>query len=80
MLDFKHKSFTTTTVHYYHNTRLPCVVDFVSSQVIILRVLFLHGGCLQFPVIQTMQEHLGKVVHNLPLSLWEVPKFVQYKV
>jgi len=31
-------------------------------------------------VVEAMQEHLGQVVHRLPLPLGQVTKLVQHKV
>ena len=42
--------------------------------------VFPGGGRLQFPVVETVQEHLGQVVHGLPVLLGQVAKLVQDKV
>ena len=59
---------------------LPCIVDFVCRKVLSLGMLFLYSWCLQLPVIKTMQEHFGQVMHYLPFSLWKVTKLVDDKV
>ena len=58
----------------------PCIINFVCCKVFTLGVLFLYRRRFQLPVIQTMKKHLGQVMHDLPFSLWKVPKFIKHKV
>ena len=49
--------------------------DFISGQ------LLLPGcGSLELPVVEAVEEHLGQVVHHLPLLRGEVVELVQHEV
>lgn len=56
------------------------VIQFVLSSVLYLLPLFPGCWCFQLPVPQAMQEHLGEVVHGLPVLLCKVTELVEYKV
>ena len=43
------------------------VVHLVGGDVLGVHLLPPGSRCLQLPMVQTMKEHLGKVVHHLPL-------------
>ena len=59
---------------------VPGVVDLVDGDVVGVGVLQTGRGRLQLPVVQAVQEHLGQVVHRLPLLLGQVTELVQHKV
>ena len=63
-------------------TAVPCVINAVHSKVVGLSLLLLFAcrGRVQLPVVQTVQKHLGKVIHRLPLAGDEMSKLVDHKV
>ena len=61
---------------------VPCVVNAVDSEVIRLSLLLLPASCrrVQLPVVQAVQEHLGQIIHRLPLGHHQMAKLVDDKV
>ena len=56
------------------------IVNFVGFQLLGSHGLFPCIGCLQFPMVQTMQKHFGQVIHGLPILGRQVVEFIQNKV
>lgn len=59
---------------------LPCVVLFVSRNIIIGRSQSSLRWCLQMPIVDAVQEHFCQFNYCLPFFGWKVTKFVLYKV
>lgn len=60
--------------------RVPGVVGFVSSYVIVGNPLAPLGGRLQLPVVDLVQEHLGQLHDGLTLLRRQVAEFVLDKI
>lgn len=58
----------------------PGVVDLVGGHVVVLRALPELGRRLQLPVVEAEQEHLGELVHGLPLLGGQVAELVLHEV
>lgn len=58
----------------------PGVVDLVGGHIIILGALTELGRCLQLPVVEAQQEHLGELIHGLALLGWQVAELVLHKI
>ena len=61
-------------------TEPSCVVHFVRRYFVSRQLLLPGSWSLQLPVVETMEEHLGQVVHHLPLLGRQVVELVQDKV
>jgi len=73
---------TWITLTNSYNCSLPGVINTVQSQIFGLSLLLLFASCwcVQLPVVQTVQKHLGKIIHCLPFSGDKVPELVDDKV
>ena len=60
--------------------KVPGVVDLVVLDVRVAEARGAAGGRLQLPVVEAVQEHLGQVVHGLPLLLPQAVELVHHKV
>ena len=56
------------------------VVHFVGGNLISGQLLLPSRGSLELPVVEAVEEHLGQVVHHLPLLGGEVVELVQHEV
>ncbi len=57
-----------------------CVVDLVCRDVIIGHDLSAGSWSLKLPVVQAMKEHLGQVIHGLPVTWGKLRKLIKDKV
>ena len=56
------------------------VVHFVGRNLIPRQLLLPGCGRLELPVVEAVEEHLGQVVHHLPLLRGEMVELVQHEV
>ena len=61
-------------------TWLPCVVLFVSRNIVVGRSQSSLRRGLQMPIVDTVEEHFGQLHYCLPFFGWQVTKLVLYKV
>ena len=58
----------------------PGVVHFVRMNLVSGQLLLPRRRSLELPVIQTVEEHLGQIIHHLPFLGRQVIEFVQHKI
>ena len=56
------------------------VVHFVRGDLVPGELLLPGSGSLELPVVEAVEEHLGQVVHHLPLLRGEMVELVQHEV
>ena len=56
------------------------VVHFVGGDLVPGELVLPGSGSLELPVVEAVEEHLGQVVHHLPLLRGEMVELVQHEV